>query len=392
MRVLRMLDSCESLSDPDWSVLGDDTTNPGYDLVPVMGKRTMKFDKANGGDDTVHAGMSREFVSLDLGNVTLLDEIAWFLKVSAKTAIAYTWIRMGTDSSNYVEWRYDDSDLLTDGEYTFCHVPLYAHAAASASGATNFKDIKYLAAGVAFDAQTDTLSDIALGGICIVRAEGSAASGGGGSLLAADVATVVSSDPTHAAGSTKPLTMDTDGDLRVTVTDAQGATGATAPAEAVKAGFLAGSTLPTAVTAGQLVAALTDLYGRLWTKAFSQSSNADRVEVIGDTPPFTPGADAALTAAGNGVAHNVEGYTIVVWSLVTAAIDDTVTVRIEGSVDGGATYDNLAADGANFVINSNKTTLLWASSIGLTHTRPVFVSESGGAAVTVTPTLFAIKG
>ena len=57
MYQIRLLDTCESIGGPEWTVLGNDTTNLRLSTVCASGSRAIQFDKADGTVDTVHAGV-----------------------------------------------------------------------------------------------------------------------------------------------------------------------------------------------------------------------------------------------------------------------------------------------------------------------------------------------
>lgn len=386
MKVLRMLDQCNSLSSPDWTVLGDETTNPGESTTCAFGSRSLKFDKANGAETTASAGLYRDIGSWDFTELPLGAELAWFLDVTAVTNIAYTWVRLGTDSSNYTEWQFDDSDLIYTSRFNFCHVPLWNWA--SKTGITDLTNLDYFAVGVKFDAESDTLSDILVDCICVI--EGVAAAGGGATAVAVEMGRVVSSDPTYAAGDNVPLTIQTDGDASVTLTDAQGATGAAAPTEMVQQGLLANAAPPTAATAGHSVRRSANLYGATHDASYSWSDNANRSV---DTAPaiqskFGPVTFTQLTAAGSTAAQNVRPRTTIEYAVTVASIDTSVTVRVEGSHDN-TNWFNLDDAAIDTTYTANGTYELCKYGVAAEYVRFTFVSEAGGANATLDVSLMA---
>jgi hypothetical protein len=167
LREIRMLDKCEEHTLDEWSVLGNDTVNLALVRRAAHGKHAFEFDKTNGEAGTVHAGASRTIQSANLNHYVWGTEICWNLYVSSLADIAYTWIRIGTSASHFVEYRFYDYQLRAGDN--LCHVPLHRVASQTGNGA-DWGDIDYLAFGVAFDAEDDALADMAIDNICIMPA------------------------------------------------------------------------------------------------------------------------------------------------------------------------------------------------------------------------------
>lgn len=155
----RILDDFESVT--DWGIIdsGDATENIAVSTVSVQGTYSLEFDKKNGTDIYI-AGAEKTYTAAnarDLKDAKPSDLICWACYVSAVTDVAYCFVRLGVDTSNYAEWRYDDDSMLA-GQFTFCRVPLYQHAVTGTG--INYNAITYVAAGVYFDGEDDALADI----------------------------------------------------------------------------------------------------------------------------------------------------------------------------------------------------------------------------------------
>lgn len=149
---------CDSVS--DWTVLGNDTVNLATVNRRVSGDKAMEFDKTNGDANTKLAAAYRT-VSWDLTKeINPYDQIGWYVYVSAITDVDYTFLRIGTDSSNYVEYR-RCVNCLTEGEFSRAAKPLFAYDSLAGTGA-DFKAILYVVVGVAFRIESDALADIAI--------------------------------------------------------------------------------------------------------------------------------------------------------------------------------------------------------------------------------------
>jgi len=97
-----------------------------------------------------------------------------------------------------------------------------------------------------------------------------------------------------------------------------------------------------------------------------------------------------LAAAGSTASTFIGGFTELVWQYTIAAINTTVVVRAEGSLDDSSWF-NLEADSevAGYVdttIIANGTySFHWAGQVNFVRFR--CVSESGGTDVTIVPIL-----
>lgn len=144
----------------DWSVLGDDTTNLVLSTNHVLGTKALSFDKANGTDNTIFAGIQKTLSSLDLGVPSPHDLLQTVIYLSDISNVEYVFIRLGTDSTNYNEWRIG-VDNLSAGEYEILAFALGDPSFAGNTGnGIDWGAITYVTVGVAFDLQSRTLSGI----------------------------------------------------------------------------------------------------------------------------------------------------------------------------------------------------------------------------------------
>jgi hypothetical protein len=143
-----------------WTVLGDDTANLATTTKHVTGTNALTFDKVNGAGNTTVAGIQKTLTSVDLGAVSQHDLLQGTFYIPDLTDISYIFLRLGTDSTNYNEWRLPDTALTAA---TF-ETGALALGDASYDGITgNGWDpsaITYIALGAVFDNQTDTLAGL----------------------------------------------------------------------------------------------------------------------------------------------------------------------------------------------------------------------------------------
>lgn len=154
---IQILDRMESIT--GWSVLGNDTTTLAISTASARGTNCLSFAKVNGAANTIFGGISRtvDIQGMDDNFYHPNAIVAWHLSVSAITDIAYSFLRLGTDASNYAEWRYDDSSI-TAARFTLCAARL-GDCYVTGTGC-NYDNMDYMAVGCAFDAETDALAAI----------------------------------------------------------------------------------------------------------------------------------------------------------------------------------------------------------------------------------------
>lgn len=410
LQVHRYLDRCNATA--GWTELGNDTTNLATTTRCVNGAAALEFDKVDGAANTKLAGVYRT-VDFNVNNnngwssVSAHDVLEWWVYVSAKTNVDYTFVRIGTDASNYVEFRYED-DEMTAGRFTHCAVPLGEYSTLAGTGC-NWTNIDYLAVGVAFDAETDALADIAIDSISIIPAVWA-----GNSVSFGDVDAEVTLDsegipdaaaPSHALqvgavanaaadtpdeGDMGALSMNLASELRTRTDSVQAAVDAAAPSERVGVGFYAETTVPTAVADGDLVDLDVNEYGNQRLAGYDRASNSI---LVTDTAPaktqkLGPLTFTQLTAAGSTAATNVANYSNYTWQVVVASINTSVTVRAEGSLDN-SNWFNLDDSAIDTTYTANGTYCLRASNRAVKWVRFTFVSEVGGAAATLDVDLYA---
>lgn len=152
------IDECDAIT--GWSVLGNDTINLAVTTNHVAGQYALEFDKVDGAANTKIAGIQKTITSFDFtpyhkgGGFALCS-----CYLSSLTSVDYCFLRLGTNASNYTEWRCD-ADNLEEG-WNFCRHTACKPSATVGNGWISTA-ITYVAIGVAFEAETDALADIAI--------------------------------------------------------------------------------------------------------------------------------------------------------------------------------------------------------------------------------------
>lgn len=215
------IDECEATV--GWSVLGNDTGSFATTTNHTWGANALEFDKADSGDDTVFAGIQKTLSSVDFNAYEKGGGFfLWNLYISTIADIDYAFLRLGTDSSNYNEFRVAGTDLSIG--WNPIRMPVF-HPSSVVGNGWDSSDIDYVVVGVAFDDEADTLTDIAVDHISIntglqtssditaqissdvsspnviVRAWGNAVDTNAGNVSANTLRTVLATNQARLAGS-----------------------------------------------------------------------------------------------------------------------------------------------------------------------------------------------
>ena len=143
-----------------WTALGNDTINLATTKKHVLGTDALTFDKTNGAANTVFAGIQKTITSIDLGSISPHDIIQTVIYIPDLSLVDYVFVRVGTDSSNYNEWRVPDASLTAAIFETLAlNIGDADHAGITGNGWTAAA-ITYIAVGVAFDGETNALAGI----------------------------------------------------------------------------------------------------------------------------------------------------------------------------------------------------------------------------------------
>jgi len=142
-----------------WGVFNDDAANIATDLNHVLATKSLEFDKVAGGSATTDAIIEKTITSVNVFNlVTGAVFLQGFCNIPNMTNVVNYIMRMGTDNTNYNEWRIDASDS-TAGIWEIPRT-LMARSTGFAGNGMNLLDITYIAVGVEFSSSANTLVDI----------------------------------------------------------------------------------------------------------------------------------------------------------------------------------------------------------------------------------------
>jgi len=148
-----------------WTILGNDTTNLAQSATFPLGAG-LDFDKKDGSDGKKYAGAYRVIAPASMmTGYSILDRLVWPVYVSTVADIStsgFAFVRLGTSSTNYWEFRYAGSSI-TAARLNICSCPL-GNGYLAGVGA-KLENMSYMAVGLQLDAEDDTLANIYVGDV-----------------------------------------------------------------------------------------------------------------------------------------------------------------------------------------------------------------------------------
>ena len=356
----------------DWAAMNADTLNVVSDLNHIRGRFAIEFDKVAGAPTTIFAALVNDSLNLDCSRFLQTDEIEALFQIPDLTNVAYVAIRLGTDATNYNEWRMADTAITAAVWQKFSARVSECEIAVVGNG-WDPKTVTYCAFVVAFDAAANALADMFLDSIEIVGFPG-------GDEELADIGDAL--------------------DDIVTATEAVGDASAVhlaaGPTRAVLTGGLTVDGVPVAEAAGDIAAPWLDLFRRLVPYGANLGEGTLDVSVQstpGKPVPLIETGWVALTApAAVTPTIDVRNWAniVVAFQVVPAGMTDMDYI-IWGSIDGVIFFildeDNLtAAEVAAFGADGTGSVVIPTVQINYLYCE--FEAENGGA-----PTiLFQVAG
>lgn len=152
-----------------WTVKNTDTVNMGLDTKHIRGTHSIKFDKADTAAADTEALIQNNFNnSIDASRI-LPDEIVLSLfYISSLANVVNAFVRMGTDSSNYNQWTWP-SELLKANKWNALRKKIEDSDFIDAGAGWQQVNISYVALGVTFKDQADTLTNIRFDNLCFTE-------------------------------------------------------------------------------------------------------------------------------------------------------------------------------------------------------------------------------
>ena len=147
-----------------WAAIDSDTTGVAVSTKHTLGTQSIEFDKVDGAADSGIGGVTKALTAINLDGASPHDIIQCVTHVGSTAALdggsAFFFIRLGTNSIDYNEWRIDGTEF-TAGEWETVAVEIgdASHTGQGGAGIT-WTAITYIAVGFSFDAVGDALANI----------------------------------------------------------------------------------------------------------------------------------------------------------------------------------------------------------------------------------------
>lgn len=173
---------CTDTSATGWTLLNDATENLNGSTEshgPGGTGYVLEFDKKNGTNFTdcgayaTLTGPRRDKTGISLQGYGKRDRLVWNIYFSTTTDLAWSFVRLGTDASNFVEFIYDDASHASPG-WTLAYTELGSTGEVTGTG-LDWDDIRYICVGAEFDGEDDALADIFVEGVYLEQVEPPAA-------------------------------------------------------------------------------------------------------------------------------------------------------------------------------------------------------------------------
>lgn len=167
----------------DYTALSNDTTGLANATNHVFGVGGLTFNKVNGSADTVYGGVSKSFTAI---NIAEIFEAGGFVGLGiylpSLTNVVNVFLRIGTDASNYNCWTWPVASLTAATWLNLRQPAATPDYSRNAGNGWNTSAVGYVAFGVEFNAEANTLAGIVCDHVHIV----------GGRVTATDLTTAVS--------------------------------------------------------------------------------------------------------------------------------------------------------------------------------------------------------
>ncbi len=150
-----VMDRC--LFSADWTANSNETTTIATATGSPFESNCVSFAKVDGAATTAYGLVYKLVPSLAVINAAISDKLYWSVYASALTNITAAAIRLGTDASNYCEWRFAVAGM-TAASWSACSATV-GNAYVTGTGC-DFLDITYIGTGILFDNEARTLAGI----------------------------------------------------------------------------------------------------------------------------------------------------------------------------------------------------------------------------------------
>lgn len=160
------IDPCENHA--TWTALNVASTNKGNSINHIWGVTSVTIDKAADGAITTGGCFKVPPQAINLRRHGPMASVRWSLYIPLLTGVNYAFLRLGTDATNYIEWRIPAGKLTTGWN------PFEVLVAAPSNYLNNGWDptaVTYVAWGLEFALAATALAGILCDNISVVNSE-----------------------------------------------------------------------------------------------------------------------------------------------------------------------------------------------------------------------------
>ena len=150
-----------------WALGNGDTVNLLSDTSHVINKQSIKFGKVNGNADSKLGFIESTIDPINLSRFSHNANLSALILIPDLTLVVDAFIRIGTDSSNYNEWVFPKIGISENTWDELKLTLLDIDNARSVGEGINTLEVKYVAIGVSFNAETNVLAEIKVNNILI---------------------------------------------------------------------------------------------------------------------------------------------------------------------------------------------------------------------------------
>lgn len=147
-----------------WAAIDSDTTGVALSTKHVLGAGSIEFDKVDGAANSGIGGITKALTAIDLSGLSPHDILQTVVYVGDTTDLdggsSYVFLRLGTNSTDYNEWRIDSANLTAGIWETLAFEIGDASFVGQGGDGITWTAITYIAVGFKFDAVGDTLANI----------------------------------------------------------------------------------------------------------------------------------------------------------------------------------------------------------------------------------------
>ena len=151
-----------------WTVKNADTENMGLDTKHINGTNSIKFDKVNSiANDTESLIQNSLTDFIDASRMLIDNIISTSFYLSSLANVVNIFVRIGLDNGNYNQWTWP-SELLIANKWNTVEKKIKETDFADSGVGWNQVFIGYIALGITFRSESDTLTDIRFDNISFI--------------------------------------------------------------------------------------------------------------------------------------------------------------------------------------------------------------------------------